>query len=240
MVATHSGVDVMWDELIRMANAQYETPQFRRLFSTSFNLERARQFSIQMAHYVKNRRDCWAYVQAGAPLDVKKIIWAHEQEELAGDEEAGKPDHFTLAIQEGQQVLGLTPEDFEHTPVADGPLTCFYAWLHLARSRNWLETLGASAILEIRNSDEFIEDGAMSRRIGEKWAAELGIPLKEQVNHAEHVEADVEHAHMLLGIARRHAQGAAEQEAILRGARESLVIDRVFRGHLAELITTIP
>ena len=26
-----------------------------------------------MAHYVRNRRDCWAYVQGGAPLPVKQV-----------------------------------------------------------------------------------------------------------------------------------------------------------------------
>lgn len=53
----------MWDELVRMVNDQFDTPQFRRLLSIKFSRERAQQYSIQMAYYVKNRRDCWGYVQ---------------------------------------------------------------------------------------------------------------------------------------------------------------------------------
>jgi hypothetical protein len=47
---------------------------------------------------------------------------------------------------------------------------------------------------------------------------------------------DVEHAHMLARIARKYATSEAAQQAILRGASESLMIDRVYRGHLADLI----
>ena len=63
-------------ELTRMARAQYETPEFNILFSTSLTIERARINAILTVYYGVNRRDCWAYVQARSPYDVKKIIWA--------------------------------------------------------------------------------------------------------------------------------------------------------------------
>jgi hypothetical protein len=64
--------------------------------------------------------------------------------------------------------------------------------------------------------------------------------MKKQINNAEHAVMDVEHAHMLAGIARRYATAAAAEEAILRGAKESLMIDRVYRGHLADLVEALP
>ena len=218
-----------------MVNAQFDSPAFRRLLSIRFSKERAQHYMIQMTHYVRNRRDCWGYVQGAAPLDVKRLIWAHEQEELMGDKTAGKLDHITLAIKEGE-VLGLTKEDFERIQPIDGAISCFYAWIFLARDRPWLEALAASAILEMRNSEELICGGSLSRRIGEKWEADLGIPLKRQINTAEHVQADVEHAHLLLEVAPNYSQTEEGQRAILRGARESMIIDRVYRNHLADLL----
>jgi hypothetical protein len=215
-------------------NEQFETPSFRRLLSLTFSPERAQQYSIQMAYYVKNRRDCWGYVQGSAPLDVKKLIWEHEQDELIGNKNEGKDDHITLAIKEGE-ILGLTADAFARTGCMEGGVVCFSAWVRLAQ-RSWLEAIAASAILEMRNSSELIQGGSLSRRIGEIFARDLGIPLQRQVNNAEHVVMDVEHAHLLYRVAKKHAGSKVEQEAILRGAQESLLIDRVYRGHLADML----
>lgn len=238
VVAQRSGLEAMWQELLVMANAQYVSPESKRLLAVPMTKARARHWSVQLAKFTMNRRDCWAYVQGAAPLDVKKIIWAHEEEELIGEQDKGKLDHYALAIKEGA-LLGLKEEDFEQTPLIEGGLVCFYAWTHIAKDRPWLEALAASAVLEIRNSEEFVRGGAMSKRRGEKWAAELGIPMKEQVYNAEHVVADVEHAHMLMEVATKHALTEADQQAILRGARESLIIDRIFWGHLADSMLAI-
>jgi len=64
--------------------------------------------------------------------------------------------------------------------------------------------------------------------------------MKKQINNAEHVVMDVEHAHMLAHIARRYATTEAALDAILRGAKESLMIDRIYRGHLADLVQALP
>jgi hypothetical protein len=111
-------------------------------------------------------------------LDVKRLIWEHEQDELIGKKSEGKDDHITLAVKEGA-VLGLGAEAFEDTPMLEGAITCFYSWLHLSQ-RPWLEAIASSAILEIRNSAELIKGGSLSRRIGEKFERELGIPMKKQ------------------------------------------------------------
>ena len=69
---------------------------------------------------------------------------------------------------------------------------------------------------------------------------DLGIPMKKQINTAEHVVMDVEHAHLLMQVARKYADTETARNAIFRGAAESLMVDRVYRGHLADMLETVP
>jgi heme oxygenase-like protein len=232
-----NGLEKMWQELVRLCNEQFDSEPFKRLLNAKFTKLRAQHYSIQMAYYVQNRRDCWGYVQGSAPLPVKQIIWRHEEDELIGQKAQGKMDHITLAVKEGE-VFGLTAEAFEKTPRMDGGEVCFSAWIRLAQ-RSWLEAIAASAILEMRNSAELIQGGSLSHRIAAIFERDLGIPMKKQINNAEHVVMDVEHAHLLMQVAKPHASTASAQEAIVRGARESLMIDRVYRGHLADLMESL-
>lgn len=233
------GLDEVWRELVELVNAEFDTPPFRRLLDISFSRERAQALSIQMKHYVTNRRDCWGFVSGAAPLGVKRLIWEHEGEELMGDTATGKIDHIALAVQEGR-VFGLSPEDFERVRPLDAAVACFYAWIHLAKDRPWREAIAASAILEMRNSDELVRGGSLSYRIGKNLERDLGIPLKQQINNAEHVEADVAHGQLLLDVAREHCHTKETQEALLRGARESLRIDRAYREQLVNLLESLP
>ena len=238
MSSSENDLEQMWSEAVHLANLQYQSGPFKRLLNLKFSRERAQQYSIQMAHYVKNRRDCWAFVQGSSPLDVKQMIWDHERDELIGKKNEGKQDHITLAVKEGE-VLGLTPEAFDETGCIEGGVVCFSAWIRLAQ-RPWLEAIAASAILEVRNSAELIQGGSLSRRIGEIFERDLGIPLRKQINNAEHVVMDVEHGHLLMQVARKHANTESERRAIINGAKESLLIDRVYRNHLAEMLETLP
>ena|ERR1043166_4876439 len=72
-------------DLDRIANAQFETPEFQRLLSVKLTLPRARFYIIHNALYNKNRRDGWGFVLGAAPLDVKKLVWTHEEDELISD-----------------------------------------------------------------------------------------------------------------------------------------------------------
>ena len=238
MSATANGIESMWQELVRLCNEQFDSAPFRRLLGIKFTRERAQHFSIQMAFYVQNRRDCWGYVQGSAPLDIKQLIWHHEEDELMGRKAQGKTDHITLAVQEGE-VFGLTAEAFERTPRLEGGEVCFSAWIRLAQ-RPWLEAIAGSAILEMRNSSELIKDGSLSQRVAEMLERDLGIPMKKQINNAEHVVMDLEHAQLLMKVAQKYATTESAHRAILRGARESLMIDRVYRGHLAEMMAALP
>jgi hypothetical protein len=238
MGAGDNGIESLWEELVRLCNEQFSTAAFTRLLSTKFTCERAQQYSIQMAYYVQNRRDCWGYVQGSAQFEIKKVIWQHEEDELIGRKKEGKQDHITLAVKEGE-VFGLSAEAFERTARLEGGEVCFSAWIHLAQ-RSWLEAIAASAILEMRNSSELVKGGSLSYRIGEIFHRDLGIPMKKQINNAEHVVMDVEHAHLLMQVARAYARSEAERRAILRGAQESLMIDRIYRGHLADMLAALP
>ena len=235
--AAANGVEPLWQELVQMCNEQFQTAPFQRLLKTKFTRERAQHYSVQMAYYVQNRRDGWGYVQGSAPLDIKQAIWHHEEDELIGQKAQGKVDHITLAIQEGE-VFGLSAEAFERMPRLEGGEVCFSAWIRLAQ-RPWLEAIAGSAILEMRNSSELIEGGSLSQRIAAMLERDLGIPMKQQINNAEHVVMDVEHAHLLLQVARKYAVTEPARQAILRGARESLMIDRVYRGHLADTMAAL-
>jgi pyrroloquinoline quinone (PQQ) biosynthesis protein C len=227
------------DKLAAMANAQFESPQFKRLLSIKFTKERAKSYLIQRTHWTLNRRDCWALVQGVAPLDVKRLLWEHEREELAGDQERGVADHHTLSLREGG-VLGLAPDDFTRVPPMDGCRTCCYAWRYIASHSHWLGGLAASAALELSNSDEIVKGGSMSRRMAIKFRDELSIPFKDQHSNAEHMEADVRHAHILMDVASKHAKSQWDVDEILKGAEASWSIDRVWKGQLAELLYAIP
>ena len=233
-----TSTETLWQELVRMCNEQFRSAPFQRLLNMKFTQERAQHYSIQMAYYVQNRRDGWGYVQGSAPLDIKQLIWRHEEDELIGQKAQGKVDHITLAIQEGE-VFGLTAAAFERAPRLEGGEVCFSAWIRLAQ-RPWLEAIAGSAILEMRNSNELIQGGSLSRRIAAMLERDLGIPMREQINNAEHVVMDVEHAHLLLQVTRKYATSESARQAVLRGARESLMIDRVYRGHLADMMAALP
>jgi pyrroloquinoline quinone (PQQ) biosynthesis protein C len=237
MSAGSKGLEAMWEELVWLCNAQFDSAQFKRLLGLKFTKERAQHYSIQMAYYVQNRRDCWGYVQGSAPLDVKQLIWRHEEDELIGQKAQGKVDHITLAVKEGE-ILGLSPKEFANARRLEGGEVCFSAWIHLSQ-RSWLEAIAASAILEMRNSSELISAGSLSRRIGAIFERDLGIPMKKQVNNAEHVVMDVEHAHLLMQVARKYGTTESARRDILHGAKESLMIDRVYRGHLADMLESV-
>ena len=91
-----------------MVNDQFDSVRVQELFSTvPLTMERGRFYVMQNALYTSNRRDCWGYVQGAAPLEVKRVIWEHESDELINDPRAGM-DHYTLTVKQGE-VIGLNP-----------------------------------------------------------------------------------------------------------------------------------
>jgi len=227
-----SGAGRFIAELDRLVNQQFETPEFTRFLGLRLNLARARFFVLQSLHYIKNRRDCWGYVQGAAPLEVKSLIWRHESDELINDPRCNT-DHSTLTIQTGQAV-GLARDEMERSEPFPAGRAALYAWIYLAQGRPWLEAFTASAILERRNNGKIVRGGSLSYRIGRKWVEELGIKWEDMPDMKIHSDADEGHSDLMEDAFERYVTTDAAGEAVLRSARESLEIDRAFRGALAD------
>jgi hypothetical protein len=219
------------EELDRMVNLQFETPEFVRFLFVKYTMNRARFFALHMAFYTKNRRDCWGYIQGAAPLDVKRIIWRHEEEELVSDPRC-ETDHFSLQVKECA-LLGIRPEEVEKAEPTPQARAAQYAWAYLALQQNWLAAFASSSILERRNSNEIVKGGGLSLRIGKKWREELGLDWKDMPSINVHKEADKEHADMMWSVLARYGASEGGYQSVIEGARESLAIDRAYRLGLA-------
>jgi len=216
--------------LDQMVNDQFESVEFRSLFAVPLTIERARFYVIQSALYTSNRRDCWAYVQGGAPLEVKRVIWQHEGDELVNDPRAGM-DHYTLTVKQGE-VIGLKPEDFERAEIPPMVRACFYAWHHIAMRGHWLTAYTSSHMLERRNNGKIVKGGGMSYRVGKKIENELGINLKKMISLDVHVAADMDHSENISEMFERYVKTPEDRDLVLQGARDCMAIDRAYRGAL--------
>lgn len=227
------------DKVRARANAQYQTPAHVRLFNVPLSVERARAWLLQVAIWSINRRDCWAFAQGLAPLDVKRLIWLHEQDELDGNKERGVEDHYALQMREGA-LLDLKPSDYTNARPHPGTRTCMYAWVHLVKDSLWLKAVSACAGLEISNSADWVVGGGMSYRMGKRLENQLGIPFDRQVSAKEHAEVDVEHASMLMQIAEQHGTTQQALDLMLEGVAGSWEIETVWKGQLAEMLEQLP
>jgi hypothetical protein len=216
--------------LDRMVNEQFDSVEFKSLLDLPLTLERGRFYVLQNAHYTSNRRDCWGYVQGGAPLEVKRVVWEHESDELINDPRAGM-DHYTLTVKQGE-VIGLKPEDFEKSEIPSMVRACFMAWHHVAMRSHWLSAYAASHMLERRNNGKIVKGGGMSYRMGKKFENELGINLKKMISLDVHVVADMDHSENISEIFERYVKTPQDCEWVLQGAGDSMAIDRAYRGAL--------
>lgn len=216
--------------LDQMVNDQFDSVEFKKFLAVPLTLERGRFYVVQSALYTSNRRDCWGYVQGGAPLEVKRVIWQHESDELVNDPRAGM-DHYTLTVKQGE-VIGLKPEDFEKAEIPAMVQACFHAWHHIAMRSHWLSAYAASHMLERRNNGKIVKGGGMSFRVGKKFENELGINLKKMISLDVHVVADMDHSENISEIFERHVKTTEDRDLVLRGARDSMTIDRAYRGGL--------
>jgi len=217
-------------ELDQMVNDQFDSVEFKSFLAVPLTMERGRFYVVQNALYTSNRRDCWGYVQGGAPLEVKRVIWQHESDELINDPRAGM-DHFNLSVKQGE-VIGLKREDFDNAQVPAMVQACFHAWHHIAMRGHWLTGYAASHMLERRNNGKIVKGGGMSFRVGKKFENELGINLKRMISLDVHVVADTEHSANISEMFEKYVKTPEDCERVLEGARESMAIDRAYRGAL--------
>jgi len=216
--------------LDKMVNDQFDSIEFRNFLAVPLTLERGRFYVVQNALYTSNRRDCWGYVQGASPLEVKRVIWEHESDELINDPRAGM-DHYALTVKQGE-VIGLKPEDFEKAEIPSMVRACFHAWHHIAMHNHWLTAYTASHMLERRNNGKIVNGGGMSYRVGKKFENELGINLKRMISLDVHVVADMEHSENISEMFERYVKTSEDCDLVLKGAQESMAIDRAYRGAL--------
>jgi hypothetical protein len=216
-----------WPEIAKrldeMANQWYETAEIRRLLTVPLTPARLAFRHLHMTFFGNNRRDCWAAVSAKAPLDVKRAIWEHEKDELIYDPRMGKA-HVT------EEDLGGSKE----SDMIPGARAAFYAWLYCAREKPWLQGLGCSHILERRNNDRIVRGGTLTQRLVKRQELELGIKKQDQdIGTQVHLVADVDHSALFDDVFARYVVDELTGQQVLRGAEESLAIERCFHGAVA-------
>ncbi len=217
-------------KLDQICREHIEESQRSKLRDVELTPARGRLIAVQRALFNKNRRDCWGAVQCSSPIDVKRVVWAHEEEELIRDPRCGS-DHYSLHVRRCI-ALGLTPEEIENAVPLASSRAAFYAWLYVARTKPWLQALSSSSILE-RDANMMSARGDMKRNT-EKWKKELGLTDKDMEVQTANENADGDHADMMADIFDRHATTPELQALVLQGARESLEINRTFIAGLTE------
>jgi len=218
-------------ELNEIVNRHFETVEYRRLFSVKLTPARDRVISLHYPHYIKSRRDCWAAAQVKAPLDVKRAIWEHEKDELIFDERLG--------------AAHLTDEDMakatEESTLLPGARAAFFAWLYLATTRPWIESLMVNHITERKNNPEIVKGGGYTQRMAMKKIADLGGTIETlDANTRVHMVADIDHSNLFEPVFEHYLADERTARAVMTAARDSLAIDRAYRGTLASAMMEIP
>jgi hypothetical protein len=235
---TNINHDALVARIKTMANEHHQTPEVQYLFDTQFSPERARCWTIHQAHFVRNRRDCWALAMGQAPLDVKREIWLHEQDELISDPRAGGEDHYTLTTKEAK-LFGVTEADIEGAELHPFVAAAFEAWLHLGK-KDWLESFVSVAMVEAINSNSIVPTGGFSYKSRERLVSDLGLPRETLINRNVHVEADQEHALVLDRVLRRHVNDRTTESVVMNALKKTLVVDRAYRAGLGFAMNQIP
>jgi len=226
------------EEIKELANNHHATAEIQYFLNTRFTRARARCWIIHQTHFVKNRRDCWALAMGQAPLDVKREIWLHEQDELIADPRAGGSDHYTLMTKEAR-AIGVTREEIENAELHPFVVSALEAWLNLGK-KNWLEAFSSVSIVEVVNSDAVVRDGGFSSKVRAKLMSEVGIPQELLIARNVHVEADQEHATILDRVLARHVHHEWDRKLVLDAIKKSLDIHRAYRAGVAFAMQQIP
>ncbi len=197
-------------QLNLMVNQWYDTAEIKRMLAVPLIPTRLAFRHQHMNFFSNNRRDCWAAVACKAPLDVKRAIWEHEKDELIYDPRMGKA-HVTEEDLGGRKESDMIP----------GARAAFYAWLHCAHEKPWLEGLACSHILERRNNDHIVTGGTLTQRLVKRQEVELGIKKKDQdINVQVHLVADVDHTDLLAEVFNRYVVDDLTAQQMLRGAED--------------------
>ena len=217
-------------ELDALVNRHFETPEYKEFFSVKLTPERQKVIDLHYPHYIKSRRDCWGAAAVRAPLDVKRAIWEHEKDELIFDKRLGSA-HLT-----DEQMAEATAE----TNLLPAVRTVFFAWMHLATTRPWIESLMVNHITERKNNPAIVKGGGFTARFAHKKVADLGGTVETlDANTKVHMVADEDHSDMFEPIFDKYVIDEGTAQAVTQAAHDSLHVDRTYRSALATAMLRI-
>lgn len=215
------------DELV---NRHFESAEYRRIFGVRLTPARQAVLDLHYPHYIKSRRDCWSAASNKAPLDVKRAIWEHEKDELIFDERLGAA-HLT------DEQMDVATDEQNLLP---GARAALWAWFHLCTTRSWLESLMINHTTERKNNNDIVKGGGFTHRMAMKKADELvGSVEKLDANTQLHMTADVGHSDMFEPVLEKYVYDEKTAALVIRAARDSLALDRAYRGALASAMMEI-
>lgn len=211
-------------ELDVLVNEHFDTPEYKEFFAVKLTPERQAIINLHYPHYIKSRRDCWGAAAVKAPLDVKRAIWEHEKDELIFDKRLGAA-HLT-----DEQMAQAAAE----SSLLPAVRAVFFAWMHLATTRPWIESLMVNHITERKNNPAIVKGGGFTARFAHKKVADLGGTIETlDDNTRVHMVADEDHSDMFEPIFDKYVTDERIAEAVAQAARDSLDCDRAYRSALA-------
>jgi hypothetical protein len=218
------------EEINAIVISHFDTPEYKQFFSVKLTHARQAILDLHYPHYIKSRRDCWAAAGVKAPLDVKRAIWEHEKDELIYDPRMGSA-HLTDA-----QMAEATAE----SNLLPGARAAIYAWMYLATTRPWIESLMVNHITERKNNPAIVKGGGFTQRFAHKKVADLGGTIETlDINTKVHMVADEDHSDMFEPIFDRYVMDEKAAQAVIRAAQDSLAVDRSYRSALATAMARI-
>ncbi len=218
------------EDINQIVNRHFDTPEYRQFFSVKLTPARQALLDLHYPHYIKSRRDCWAAASVKAPLDVKRAIWEHEKDELIYDKRMGSA-HLT-----DEQMAAATAE----SNLLPGTRAAVYAWMYLATTRPWIESLMVNHITERKNNPMIVKGGGFTQRFAHKKVADLGGTIETlDINTKVHMVADEDHSDMFEPIFDKYVIDERAAQAVIRAAQDSLAVDRAYRSALATAMIAI-
>lgn len=218
------------EEINEIVNRHFDTPEYKQFFSVKLTPARQEILDLHYPHYIKSRRDCWGAAAVKAPLDVKRAIWEHEKDELIFDARLGAA-HLT-----DEQMAGATAE----SNLLPGARAAVFAWLYLATTRPWIESLMVNHITERKNNPAIVKGGGFTQRFAYKKVADLGGTIETlDANTRVHMVADEDHSDMFEPIFDKYVLDERTAEAVIRAAQDSLAVDCAYRSALATAMMQI-
>jgi len=218
------------EEINAIVNHHFDTPEYKQFFLVKLTPARQAILDLHYPHYIKSRRDCWGAAAVRAPLDVKRAIWEHEKDELIYDKRMGSA-HLT-----DQQMAEATAEE----NLLPGARAAVWAWIFLATTRPWTESLMVNHITERKNNPAIVKGGGFTQRFAHKKVADLGGTIETlDINTKVHMVADEDHSDMFEPIFDKYVVDERSAQAAIRAAQDSLAIDRSYRSALATAMMRI-